>query len=68
MKNCRLRDFCLRVDRLPEEAPQDAESWQDVMEDIEKHIMPGVTHWWELCLGIWFTFERSLSLSLKWKR
>ncbi|XP_076277814.1 aromatic-L-amino-acid decarboxylase isoform X1 [Lasioglossum baleicum] len=30
---------------LPEEAPQKAESWQQVLEDVEKYIMPGVTHW-----------------------
>ncbi|XP_055613451.1 aromatic-L-amino-acid decarboxylase-like isoform X1 [Uranotaenia lowii] len=30
---------------IPSEAPQQPESWQDVMADIERVIMPGVTHW-----------------------
>lgn len=30
---------------LPTEAPTAPESWQDIMKDIERVIMPGVTHW-----------------------
>lgn len=30
---------------IPDVAPQKPESWQDVMADIERVIMPGVTHW-----------------------
>jgi len=30
---------------LPEEAPEAPDKWQDVMADVEKIIMPGVTHW-----------------------
>ncbi|XP_014230247.1 aromatic-L-amino-acid decarboxylase [Trichogramma pretiosum] len=30
---------------LPEEAPQKAEDWQNIMNDLERVIMPGVTHW-----------------------
>ncbi|XP_033227289.1 aromatic-L-amino-acid decarboxylase [Belonocnema kinseyi] len=30
---------------LPDEAPQTPERWEDVMADIERVIMPGVTHW-----------------------
>ncbi|KAF4517829.1 hypothetical protein B566_EDAN008771 [Ephemera danica] len=30
---------------LPDEAPELPEKWQDVMSDIERVIMPGVTHW-----------------------
>jgi len=30
---------------IPDEAPQNPEKWQDVMKDIERVIMPGVTHW-----------------------
>ncbi|XP_008553493.1 aromatic-L-amino-acid decarboxylase [Microplitis demolitor] len=30
---------------IPEEAPEKAESWQDVFNDIERVILPGVTHW-----------------------
>lgn len=28
---------------LPSECPQDPEPWQDVMKDLQKHIMPGVS-------------------------
>ncbi|XP_033627723.1 aromatic-L-amino-acid decarboxylase-like [Asterias rubens] len=30
---------------IPDEAPQYPDKWQDVMQDIERVIMPGVTHW-----------------------
>uniref|UniRef100_A0A9J7ZZ96 Aromatic-L-amino-acid decarboxylase n=1 Tax=Cyprinus carpio carpio TaxID=630221 RepID=A0A9J7ZZ96_CYPCA len=30
---------------IPEEAPLEAESYEDVVKDIERVIMPGVTHW-----------------------
>lgn len=30
---------------LPDAAPEDPDNWQDVMADIERVIMPGVTHW-----------------------
>ena len=30
---------------IPTTAPEKAEDWKAVMEDIEKVIMPGVTHW-----------------------
>ncbi|XP_014667849.1 PREDICTED: aromatic-L-amino-acid decarboxylase-like [Priapulus caudatus] len=30
---------------IPEEAPQQPEAWEDVFKDIERVIMPGVTHW-----------------------
>ncbi|KAI8042124.1 aromatic-L-amino-acid decarboxylase isoform X1 [Drosophila gunungcola] len=30
---------------IPDEAPEKPENWQDVMQDIERVIMPGVTHW-----------------------
>ncbi|XP_029043287.1 aromatic-L-amino-acid decarboxylase-like [Osmia bicornis bicornis] len=30
---------------LPEEAPQKAETWQQVLKDVEQYIIPGVTHW-----------------------
>ncbi|ODN06479.1 Aromatic-L-amino-acid decarboxylase [Orchesella cincta] len=32
-------------DLIPAEAPEEGEKWQDVMKDIERVIMPGVTHW-----------------------
>ncbi|XP_034190757.2 aromatic-L-amino-acid decarboxylase [Osmia lignaria lignaria] len=30
---------------LPKEAPQKAETWQQVLKDVEQYIIPGVTHW-----------------------
>ena len=30
---------------IPEAAPEDPESWPAIMADIERVIMPGVTHW-----------------------
>ncbi|KAB0797411.1 hypothetical protein PPYR_08405 [Photinus pyralis] len=30
---------------IPQEAPQTGENWKSIMEDIERVIMPGVTHW-----------------------
>eukprot|EP01138_Halocafeteria_seosinensis_P008384 gb/GECG01008567.1/.p1 GENE.gb/GECG01008567.1/~~gb/GECG01008567.1/.p1 ORF type:complete len:167 (+),score=17.40 gb/GECG01008567.1/:1-501(+) len=31
--------------RLRESVPEDAEAFQDVLQDVQKHIMPGITHW-----------------------
>lgn len=31
---------------LPEEVPEQPEQWQEVMKDIERVIMPGVTNWY----------------------
>lgn len=36
--------------RIPEDAPREPEKWQNIMEDIEKIIMPGVS--WSLIIGI----------------
>uniref|UniRef100_A0A673XSK7 Aromatic-L-amino-acid decarboxylase n=1 Tax=Salmo trutta TaxID=8032 RepID=A0A673XSK7_SALTR len=30
---------------IPEEAPEEPETYEDVVKDIERVIMPGVTHW-----------------------
>ncbi|KAG5880430.1 hypothetical protein JTB14_019940 [Gonioctena quinquepunctata] len=30
---------------IPETAPQKPDQWEDIMKDIERVIMPGVTHW-----------------------
>lgn len=32
-------------DLIPREAPQEPERWQDILADVERVIMPGVTHW-----------------------
>jgi aromatic-L-amino-acid decarboxylase len=30
---------------IPTEAPNEPDKWSDLMQDIERVIMPGVTHW-----------------------
>ncbi|GBM92148.1 Tyrosine decarboxylase [Araneus ventricosus] len=30
---------------IPESAPEDAETWEKIMDDVRNIIMPGVTHW-----------------------
>ncbi|CAG2237808.1 HDC [Mytilus edulis] len=30
---------------VPETAPQDGEQWDDIFRDVERVIMPGITHW-----------------------
>ncbi|XP_019877885.1 aromatic-L-amino-acid decarboxylase-like [Aethina tumida] len=32
-------------DLLPKEAPEEGESWQEVLQDVDRIIMPGLTHW-----------------------
>jgi glutamate/tyrosine decarboxylase-like PLP-dependent enzyme len=32
-------------DLIPDKAPDESESWDDLMKDIERVIMPGITHW-----------------------
>ncbi|XP_058818538.1 histidine decarboxylase isoform X1 [Topomyia yanbarensis] len=32
-------------DLLPDSAPLDGEPWQTIIDDVERVIMPGVTHW-----------------------
>lgn len=45
------RKVCAEVEpgylppRLPKNAPEEAEEWSQVMEDVEEHVMPGITHW-----------------------
>lgn len=48
-ENIRDRDVLPSVDpgylcdRIPKEAPKKPESWRQVLDDVEKHIMPGVS-------------------------
>lgn len=30
---------------LPEHAPTHAESWDDILDDVDRVVMPGITHW-----------------------
>lgn len=32
-------------DLLPNAAPEESENWQTIMSDLEKFILPGITHW-----------------------
>lgn len=32
-------------DVVPDQAPEEGEHWSKVMQDVEKVVMPGVTHW-----------------------
>ncbi|KAL3282032.1 hypothetical protein HHI36_005235 [Cryptolaemus montrouzieri] len=32
-------------DLIPAEAPLEGESWKEVLEDLDRVIMPGITHW-----------------------
>ncbi|XP_030746673.1 aromatic-L-amino-acid decarboxylase-like [Sitophilus oryzae] len=32
-------------DLLPKDPPQNGESWRDVLQDVDRIIMPGITHW-----------------------
>ncbi|NNF29558.1 MAG: aminotransferase class V-fold PLP-dependent enzyme [Gemmatimonadetes bacterium] len=32
-------------DSLPEEPPESPEAWDDILEDIDRILLPGVTHW-----------------------
>jgi aromatic-L-amino-acid decarboxylase len=33
------------IDRLPEQPPEDGEPFEQVMADLDRVIMPGITHW-----------------------
>jgi len=33
------------IDQLPKEVPQTSENWKDILNDIDKMIVPGMTHW-----------------------
>jgi aromatic-L-amino-acid decarboxylase len=32
-------------DLIPQEPPQEGESWQQVLQDVDRIVMPGITHW-----------------------
>lgn len=51
LENIRDRDVLPSVepgyllDLVPKEAPEKSEDWKTVMSDINRVIMPGITHW-----------------------
>ena len=44
---------------IPQSAPEEPENWQDVMSDIERVIMPGLTHWQHPQFHGFFPFTNS---------
>ena len=32
-------------DLIPDHAPEEPDKWEDLVSDIERVIMPGITHW-----------------------
>ncbi|KAI5866937.1 pyridoxal phosphate-dependent transferase [Durotheca rogersii] len=49
---------------LPEEAPQDGESWADIQKDLEAKILPGITHWQSPNFLAWFPSSSSFPAML----
>lgn len=41
---------------LPEEAPQKAETWQQVLKDVEQYIIPGVSRYYIKFFHLLFYF------------
>eukprot|EP01103_Thecamoeba_quadrilineata_P005944 TRINITY_DN15689_c0_g1_i1.p1 TRINITY_DN15689_c0_g1~~TRINITY_DN15689_c0_g1_i1.p1 ORF type:complete len:486 (+),score=86.71 TRINITY_DN15689_c0_g1_i1:32-1459(+) len=39
---------------IPSEAPQTPDNWEDIFKDIERVIMPGVTHWQSPNFHAWY--------------
>lgn len=33
------------AERLPDQAPETPETMEEIMADVQEHIMPGMTHW-----------------------
>ncbi|GAB6027772.1 hypothetical protein CHUAL_002008 [Chamberlinius hualienensis] len=44
---------------LPSKPPEDPDKWSDLMKDIERVIMPGVTHWHSPHFGAYFPAANS---------
>ncbi|RYC54495.1 hypothetical protein CHU98_g11714, partial [Xylaria longipes] len=49
---------------LPEEAPQDGETWADIQKDIETKVLPGITHWQSPNFLAWFPSSSSFPAML----
>ncbi|KAI1108687.1 pyridoxal phosphate-dependent transferase [Nemania sp. NC0429] len=44
---------------LPQEAPQDPETWEDIHKDMETKVLPGITHWQSPNFLAWFPASSS---------
>ncbi|KAJ8969859.1 hypothetical protein NQ314_001543 [Rhamnusium bicolor] len=51
---------------LPREPPQSGESWQDVLQDVDRIIMPGLTHWHSPNFHAYYPTAHSFSCS-RWR-
>uniref|UniRef100_A0A0L8H4P3 Aromatic-L-amino-acid decarboxylase n=1 Tax=Octopus bimaculoides TaxID=37653 RepID=A0A0L8H4P3_OCTBM len=49
---------------IPEKAPQNPDKWEDVFQDIERIIMPGVCHWQHPNFGVYFPARTSYAAIL----
>ncbi|OTB15475.1 hypothetical protein K445DRAFT_317731 [Daldinia sp. EC12] len=49
---------------LPQEAPQNGESWADIQKDLESKILPGITHWQSPNFLAWFPSSSSFPAML----
>ncbi|XP_036356878.1 aromatic-L-amino-acid decarboxylase-like isoform X2 [Octopus sinensis] len=49
---------------IPEKAPQNPDKWEDVFQDIERIIMPGVCHWQHPNFGAYFPARTSYAAIL----
>lgn len=51
LENCENRNVISEVkpgylkNLIPNDAPYKSDTWQDLINDIESKIMPGITHW-----------------------
>lgn len=46
-------------ERLPGQCPEKPEEFAAIMHDVEKHIMPGITHWQHPQFGAYFSANSS---------
>ncbi|KAJ1825990.1 hypothetical protein LPJ70_007866, partial [Coemansia sp. RSA 2708] len=49
---------------LPHEAPDNPEQFEDIQDDIETKIMPGITHWQSPNFYAWFSSSSSFPAML----
>ncbi|KAI1176637.1 pyridoxal phosphate-dependent transferase [Nemania sp. FL0916] len=49
---------------LPQEAPQDPETWADIHKDMETKVLPGITHWQSPNFLAWFPASSSFPAML----
>lgn len=54
------------AERLPDQAPETPETMEEIMADVQEHIMPGMTHWqhpnFYACVGTCCVFSKIMGL------